>query len=316
MSSTKRVNETDNYPKDSFEDRICDDLCEEILKWLNPIEKLKMAGVSKQFKRCLEPVRKRQKALRFLSKENSENIDYTFAVDNKIIPYNLPKLFNYFPNIETIHFPSYIKLDYSISKAPKIFFMIAMSCDRLNTIIGYRFYEYFSLEMYQRFIQKFAKQIKYLDMKNGTSGYEILENSKKLINLDIDFLKMFDGEKILVSNLQFASIDSVKDAKLFKIFVQHNPNLKSLTLRLNENVPQIIKSIAQLRKLTTLKIVLNVYGDNKNEVAEQFKAIAKNTYLQHLSLSLICFPDVSEFLEESLSTFTTLQKVILKNKWR
>ena len=43
----------DNYRRDSFEDRFCDDLCEEILQYLSLEDKLKLEGVSKQFQRTV-----------------------------------------------------------------------------------------------------------------------------------------------------------------------------------------------------------------------------------------------------------------------
>ena len=41
----------DNYRRDSFDDRFCDDLCEEILQYLSFEDKLE--GVSKQFQRTV-----------------------------------------------------------------------------------------------------------------------------------------------------------------------------------------------------------------------------------------------------------------------
>ena len=41
----------DNYRRDSFEDRVCDDLCEVLLQFLPIKDKLKFEFVSKQFQR-------------------------------------------------------------------------------------------------------------------------------------------------------------------------------------------------------------------------------------------------------------------------
>ena len=43
----------DNYRKDSFEDRFCDDLCEDILQYLSLKDKLRLEFVSKQFQRTV-----------------------------------------------------------------------------------------------------------------------------------------------------------------------------------------------------------------------------------------------------------------------
>ena len=42
---------SDSQNRHSFEDRFCDDLCEEILQYLSLEDKLKLEGVSKQFQR-------------------------------------------------------------------------------------------------------------------------------------------------------------------------------------------------------------------------------------------------------------------------
>ena len=43
----------DNYRRDSFDDRFCDDLCEEILQYLSVEDKFRLEGVSKQFQRTV-----------------------------------------------------------------------------------------------------------------------------------------------------------------------------------------------------------------------------------------------------------------------
>ena len=43
----------DNYRRDSFDDRFCDDLCEDILQYLSLEDKLKLESVSKQFQRTV-----------------------------------------------------------------------------------------------------------------------------------------------------------------------------------------------------------------------------------------------------------------------
>ena len=43
----------DNYRRDSFDDRFCDDLCEDILQYLSLEDKLRLECVSKQFQRTV-----------------------------------------------------------------------------------------------------------------------------------------------------------------------------------------------------------------------------------------------------------------------
>ena len=44
---------SNSHKRQSFSDRICDDLCEEILQYLSLEDKLKLEGVSKQFQRTV-----------------------------------------------------------------------------------------------------------------------------------------------------------------------------------------------------------------------------------------------------------------------
>ena len=51
MSLIKVQSNEDNYRRDSFEDRVCDDLCEVILQYLSLEDRLRLECVSKQFQR-------------------------------------------------------------------------------------------------------------------------------------------------------------------------------------------------------------------------------------------------------------------------
>ena len=51
MSLSKEKSIEVNYRRDSFSDRVCDDLCQFILQYLSLKDKLKYECVSKQFQR-------------------------------------------------------------------------------------------------------------------------------------------------------------------------------------------------------------------------------------------------------------------------
>ena len=53
LNERKVESKEDNYRRDSFDDRFCDDLCEEILQYLSLEDKLRLNCVSKQFHRIL-----------------------------------------------------------------------------------------------------------------------------------------------------------------------------------------------------------------------------------------------------------------------
>ena len=52
-SHSLNARKEDNYRRDSFEDRFCDDLCEDILQYLSLEGKFKLECVSKQFQRTV-----------------------------------------------------------------------------------------------------------------------------------------------------------------------------------------------------------------------------------------------------------------------
>ena len=53
LNERKVVPKEDNYRRDSFDDRFCDDLCEDILQYLSLEDKLRLQCVSKQFQRTV-----------------------------------------------------------------------------------------------------------------------------------------------------------------------------------------------------------------------------------------------------------------------
>ena len=313
MSIFKKIRLDETINRDSFEDRIWDDLCEEILQWLNPIEKLTMAGVSKQFKRCLEPVRKRQKALRFNRGNDSETINANNAVDLRLISKKIPKVIKFYPNIETIDLTDLSFWAPLIVSPFRGFFEAVMSCEKLKSIIGYRIYDFLGEEKLKQFIEKFDKQWRYLDLDLATTGgLELFRICKSIKNLDIQFFNLIDGNQVFASNLEYATIHAISNTNLFEKFVLQNPNLKSLTLYNSVNTTNILRHIAKLTKLKVLKIKIYIDDKNASEVSKHFTAIAMKTELRSLFLHISCEIEINEFLAKSLTSFTTLQHIFLK----
>ena len=102
-----------NYRRDSFSDRVCDDLCEIILQYLPPKDKLKLECVSKQFQRTA-----------FLSRCSQYFVISRKLAKKQEILKNLFKKFN--PNI------SKIILDFECQR-----FLDHFSNDLIELIIKY-----------------------------------------------------------------------------------------------------------------------------------------------------------------------------------
>ena len=91
MSANKRMclrSVTEN--RQSFSERICDDLCEEILNYLPIKERFRLRAVSKQFQRTIEAT---QRVLPLIFKPDSGNEDESLNYF-KILLKKCPKVNN------------------------------------------------------------------------------------------------------------------------------------------------------------------------------------------------------------------------------
>ena len=91
--------------KKSFSDRICDDLCEEILQYLSLEDKLKLEGVSKQFQRTVHK-KHYELTIKTHNSKTKRNVinEYKYHfIENKFIQFiSLEVLLKKCPNITSI----------------------------------------------------------------------------------------------------------------------------------------------------------------------------------------------------------------------
>ena len=109
----KRCLRSNSHKRQSFSERICDDLCEEILQYLSLEDKLKLEGVSKQFQRT---VLKKHYELTIVSNNisvsNKSNYVYIENTFNHLK--SLEVLLKKCPNITSIDLRSYDKYYFSV----------------------------------------------------------------------------------------------------------------------------------------------------------------------------------------------------------
>ena len=167
--------------KKSFSDRICDDLCEEILQYLSLEDKLKLEGVSKQFQRTIFqkhyeltietdnhiPKRKVEKKFKYLYIED-------IFIDLKSLEVLLKKC----PNITSINLKK-VNLDFRKEcDYNEVFRLITKYCDNLRQIkFGNQKISDENIEEFQR---KFGPKIDYISHLKDPVKYNLFPNIEKL----------------------------------------------------------------------------------------------------------------------------------------
>ena len=154
----------------SFSDRICDDLCEEILQYLSLEDKLKLEGVSKQFQTTV------------LKKHNELTIETSVKEQNKYlciekmpITLNLLEvLLKKCPNITSIE----LKTSEEESDINQVFRLITKYCNNLREI---DFEEnILSDENIKEFQQKFGPKINFIHRLKDANNYNLFPNIERL----------------------------------------------------------------------------------------------------------------------------------------
>ena len=169
----------DNYKRDSFDDRFCNDLCEEILQYLSLEDKLKLEGVSKQFQRA---VLKKHHELTIETLNDRDMIpivkgEYRYLyIENIFIDLkSLEVLLKKCPNITSIHLrESEVEFDYN-----PVFRLITKYCNNLRQI------DFGEIEIndekIEEFQRKFGPKIKSLYRLKDANNYNLFPNIEKLL---------------------------------------------------------------------------------------------------------------------------------------
>ena len=163
LNERKVVSKEDNYRRDSFDDRFCDDLCEEILQYLSLEDKLRLQCVSKQFQRT---VFKRQYEL-YINVQNFKiYLNNIFRSDNnyyiEVLKLDSIKaLLKKWPNITSIKLDTSVgrARDYASYKCNQVFQLIIENCNNLSEVIVLND---LNGSNFQQFYQKFGPKIKCL----------------------------------------------------------------------------------------------------------------------------------------------------------
>jgi hypothetical protein len=275
----------DLIKRQSFSDRICDDLCEVLLKYLSFEDKIKFECVSKQFQRCVynkqfvldincdyvDP-NKRQNLLRNLinSKKNSMKINF------KPLKNILMKC----------KFINKIIVNKHFTEKENILLIIANNCQHLKSI-DFDFSE-IKEEVLVEFGQKCGHHLREISFKiNYRNEFKCY---KKLLNLcsnllSISYSKLsdfIDNESILVPKVtQIKDLIINKEYKLMEVLANCCSNtLKTLTINfihIDENgLSFLMKQISRLVNLEKLSLNLRFNINASKSLIDGMKKIGIN----------------------------------------
>ena len=161
----------DNYRRDSFDDRFCDDLSEVLLEFLPIKAKLCLKNVSKQVQRTVFQ-RQYELYIDIIPEKNKiySKIKHKFSSNKRVYKYynvedqslySIKFLLKNCPNITSIHIngPNLGSGDYDSVKVNKVFQLIIENCNHLSEIGVFK-HILLNERILEEFHQKFGPKIK------------------------------------------------------------------------------------------------------------------------------------------------------------
>ena len=264
----------DNYKRDSFDDRFCDDLCEDILQYLSLEDKLRLECVSKQFQRT---VFQRHFELHINIKGVNAHKNYLKNKDNRITIY---LNYNYIEDQSLDSFKALLK------KCPNI------TSIKLDTCYSSNYNPYNFNQVFQLIIENF----------NNLSEINLLKD----IN-DRNFVKLYHkfGQKIkylpqyreLLDLIFFPNIEKLRIRFWYdQSIIPHltRDNLKQLDIDLDQDREHWLQTmIKNFPKLTHLKVIS--YSGDENAIYESLKNISNLKHLIHFYFHIQCNDNCHRF---------------------
>ena len=244
--------------RQSFSDRICDDLCEEILQYLSLEDKLKLEGVSKQFqstvlKKQFELSMKDYKSFGNRNDQANKNI----YIKNKLIDLkSLEVLLKKCPNITSIKLSGvYRRYDYN-----PVFLLIIKYCNNLRQIDFLKIK--INRKIFEEFQRKFGLKMKFIYHLKDANNYNLFPNIEKLI------LESLSLSQYYYSNFQ----EVIPRLKLNK--------LKNLELTIDTGEEDMLKTCVDTFPTLT-NFHLEVVSENVNAIYDSLEFISNLKHLIH-----------------------------------
>ena len=332
-SHSLNARKEDNYRRDSFDDRFCDDLCEEILKYLSLEDKLRLECVSKQFQRTVFQRQyelyiniKGRKYLRFFLKGEyfiNREFNSNYNIDGQTLD-SFKALLKKCPNITSINLSKFLGshhldfIDQDYQKIGEVARLIIENCNNLRE--AFAFNDIIVDEsIFEEFHQKYEPKIKYLPFVRKPSDLSLFPNIEQV---KIGYLEPKTVPKIvpqlkLAKLKQFELALGMDQEHLLQIFIDSFPTLthfKVVFYSDDENAfYKSLKNISKLKHLIHFKVQIE-FGKNDKRFYELLEQMANNC--QNLKSIESCFhinrnSDIKELLFK-LKAFPALKRLNLR----
>ena len=234
--------------RQSFSDRICDDLCEEILQYLSLEDKLKLEGVSKQFQRTV------------LKKHNELTIETLNWMDNRTVKEEFKYLFieNMFINLNSLE-------------------ILLKKCPNITSILLRKSEDEFDYNPVFRLIINYCNNLREMYFKEIEINDENIEEFQRKFGPKIICLyRLKDANNYnLFPNIQKLYLDE-NDSDLQEVIPRLKlKRLTNLELELDferhDMVEICVRTFPTLRRL-----YLDIYSEDDEVVAQNEKAFYKS----------------------------------------
>ena len=238
----------DNYRRDSFENRFCDDLSQVLLQFLPIKDKFKLECVSKQFQRTV------------FQRQYDLDLGYFFGHNITEI---LEKLVKKLPNIKSFKYYNSCE-DINDSDID----IIVKYCHKLTKIYLNCDLSQISSEKRDSFVEKFGEKLVSTEVNNNKSIDWLCEAFPKLEELEILYCHWFESNRLL----------SIRLNSLNKLKITLNDFNESSQI-FDENFKQFIENNKHL-----IHLDINMSLDNQNSLNSFFNNISKMDHLVYLHI--------------------------------
>ena len=254
----------DHYRNDSFEDRICDDLCELILSFLDLEDKTRLQWVCPQWRRLIFSKQTEVSVLPFVYR----TVRFATRYNDPHMPYDFMErvdLFRIVPVLTVANNIRSITRFYGLDNTEEVMEAIVKFCDRLQAIeTDFQV----SDELLELFLKKFGPNMKkiiftqlleqrqYTKVLKACSGVEVVGRD---YIMDKNLEPIFDGEELLTNNLKSFHFSSYQNAERIQTVLKNNRNTLTFVGILIWDSKHLYKEVLNLPKLK--KLVINTVGD-------------------------------------------------------
>ena len=269
--------------RQSFSERFCDDLCEEILQYLSLEDKLRLQCVSKQFQRTVFQ-RQYELFINIVSDEAKYYWKYKYCINSRDNYFyfkdqsldSFKALLKKCPNITSIELTKGFFSDYP-DKVNQIFPIVIENCNNLSEVI---LNDHINDNNFEEFHRKFGPKIKYLKFNREVIDFNHFPNIEK-----IEINDRFLTNHSIIPQLKLPKLKKLRivleehEEHMLPIFIDTFPTLTHLEVypySEDENPTyKPLKNISNLKHLIHFKL-FNEYGIKNNTFCGLLKQMANN----------------------------------------